>query len=317
MLAGLFEQRANLARTQRHEGALEVSALGGDEIDARLLSQRLGKERLAVAGRPLENDALDRPHAQASRSTGVLEHAHNLAHLALEAVHAGDVVERHARLAHDLERVAAVACQLVYRNSKGAENEGVEQEVDECVHHIAGVGRACDLRTTHKQALLEVGRVGVVRAVQRVRLVILQREKHAVLGNLRLVDLLLRHLCGKFLIRHGSRRGLPQRPNQRRDRHDQARSGNKRAFVQVQAPLCLLCLRRAGSRHRQMSFPRSRHLTVTGMPRRIHTPTHDTPTIFCFFLMWQTRFETRAPVASILSHNHTARASPHTKEGPP
>ena len=257
MLACLLEKRANLARTQRHERALEIGSLGGDEVDAGLLGQRLGKERLAVAGRPLEHDTLDRPHAQTPCGGRVFEHAHDLAHLALEAIHARDVVKRHARLAHDLERVAAIARQLVYRNSKGAKNEGVEQEVDKRVHHIARIGRTCDLRPANKQALLEVGRVGIVRAVQGMRLVVLEGEVHAVLGNLRLVDLLLGHLLGKFLVRHGSRGGLPQRPYQHGDRCDCAHHRNDRAPVQAHARLCLLrllCLRRAGCRHGQRPF---------------------------------------------------------------
>ena len=257
MLARLFEKRANLARTQRHERALEIGSLGGDEVDARLLGQRLGKERLAVAGRSLEHDALDRPHAQTPCGGRVLEHAHDLAHLALEAIHARDVVKRHARLAHDLERVATIARQLVYRNSKGTENEGVEQEVDERVHHIARIGRACDLCPANKQAFLEVGRVGVVRAIQGMRLVVFDGEIHAVLGNLRLVDLLLGHLLGKFLVCHGSRRGLPQRPYQHDNRCDCAHNRNDRAPVQAHARLCLLCLlclRRAGCRHGQRPF---------------------------------------------------------------
>ena len=92
VLAGLLEQPPDARGAQAGEHLDERGGRLGEELGAGLLGHGLGEQRLAGAGRPVEQDALGHARAEVAEALGVLEELDHLAQLVLGLVGAGHVV---------------------------------------------------------------------------------------------------------------------------------------------------------------------------------------------------------------------------------
>ena len=124
VLARLREQLAHALRAHAHEQLHEVAARHADERHVRLARRRLHQQRLARARRTREDGALHvtatmRRHlgelgAELGVLVAVLQEVDKLHDLRLRLVDARHVLERHARVLHDLDRLVAHAHRLVH-----------------------------------------------------------------------------------------------------------------------------------------------------------------------------------------------------------
>ena len=105
VLLGLLEEVAHAGGADADEHLDEVRAGDREERHARLTRDRAGQQRLAGAGRPVEQHALGDPRAERLELLRVLEELLDLVQLLDRLVHARDVAER------DLRRVDAT-CRL-------------------------------------------------------------------------------------------------------------------------------------------------------------------------------------------------------------
>ena len=91
VLARLFEQLADPGGAEAGEHLDEGGGALRVELGARLLRDRLGEQRLAGAGRSVEQDALRHACAQLLEALGMAEEVDDLPQLLLRLVDAGDV----------------------------------------------------------------------------------------------------------------------------------------------------------------------------------------------------------------------------------
>ena len=102
LLLGLFEEIPDAACAHAHVELHKVRAGDGQKLHPGLPGHRPGKERLAGAGRPHQENALGDPRAQAGEAVGLLEKLHHFPELLLLLVGAG-----HVGKGHDLSVAAA------------------------------------------------------------------------------------------------------------------------------------------------------------------------------------------------------------------
>ena len=95
--ARLLEQVADAAGADADEHLHEVGTGDAEEADAGLAGDRAGEQRLAGAGRTDEQDALGDAGADLLEPLGHAQEVDDLGDLLLDAVVAGDVVERGRR----------------------------------------------------------------------------------------------------------------------------------------------------------------------------------------------------------------------------
>ena len=132
VLLRLLEQVADAAGADPDEHLDEVRAGDREEGDAGLAGDGAGEQRLAGAGRPVEQDALGDPGAERLELLRVLEELLDLVQLLHRLVDPGDVaegdlrrVDRHplrARLA-EVHHPRAAALHLVHQEDPEAEEE--------------------------------------------------------------------------------------------------------------------------------------------------------------------------------------------------
>ena len=103
LVLGLREQVAYPRRADADEHLHEVRAAEAEERHPGFPRDRLGKERLAGAGRPHEQDAFRDLSSEAAISLGPLEKVHDLHQLAPRFVDTGHVIEGHAGAALDVD----------------------------------------------------------------------------------------------------------------------------------------------------------------------------------------------------------------------
>ena len=94
VLLGLLEQVADAARADADEHLDEVGARDGEEGHAGLARDGARQQRLAGAGRPVQQHALGDARPQRLELLGVLEELLDLVELLDRLVRAGDVAER-------------------------------------------------------------------------------------------------------------------------------------------------------------------------------------------------------------------------------
>ena len=138
-LLRLLEQVADARGADADEHLDEVRAGDGEERHARLAGDGAREQRLAGAGRPVEQDALRDPRAERLELLRVLEELLDLVQLLDRLVHAGDVLEadlrrvgRHplrARLA-EAHHLRAAALDLVHQEDPEADQEHERQQRD-------------------------------------------------------------------------------------------------------------------------------------------------------------------------------------------
>ena len=100
VLLGLLEEVAHAGGADADEHLDEVRARDREERHARLTRDRAGQQRLAGAGRPVEQDALRDPRAERLELLRVLEELLDLVQLLDGLVDARDVAERDLRRVH-------------------------------------------------------------------------------------------------------------------------------------------------------------------------------------------------------------------------
>ena len=136
-LLGLLEQVAHARGADADEHLDEVGAGDREERHARLAGDRAREQRLAGAGRPVEQHALRDPRAERLELLRVLEELLDLLKLLDRLVHAGDVLEadlrrvgRHALRAAlaEAHHLRAAALHLVHQEDPEAEQEHERQQ---------------------------------------------------------------------------------------------------------------------------------------------------------------------------------------------
>jgi hypothetical protein len=107
MLAGLAEQAADAGGAKAGEHLDERGRRLREELRAGLLGDGLGEQRLAGAGRPVQEDALGDLRAEPLEPLLVAQELHDLLKLVLGLVDAGDVVpaDLQVGLRLDLDRL--------------------------------------------------------------------------------------------------------------------------------------------------------------------------------------------------------------------
>ena len=93
VLAGDREQPADAGGTEAGEHLHEGSGRLGEELGAGLVGDGLGEQRLAGAGRPVQEDPLGHLRAEGLELPGVAQELDDLLELSLGVVDAGDVRE--------------------------------------------------------------------------------------------------------------------------------------------------------------------------------------------------------------------------------
>ena len=136
-LLGLLEQVADARGADADEHLDEVRARDREERDARLAGDGAREQRLAGAGRPVEQHALRDPRAERLELLRALEELLDLLQLLDRLVHAGHVLEadlrrvrRHplrARLA-EAHHLRAAALHLVHQEDPEADQQQDRQE---------------------------------------------------------------------------------------------------------------------------------------------------------------------------------------------
>ena len=139
-LLRLLEEVADARGADADEHLDEVGARDREERHAGLAGDRAREQRLAGAGRPVEQDALRDPRAERLELLRVLEELLDLVQLLDRLVRAGDVLEgdlrrvgRHplgAALA-EAHHLRAAALHLVHEEDPEADEEDERQEVGE------------------------------------------------------------------------------------------------------------------------------------------------------------------------------------------
>ena len=139
-LLRLLEEVAHAACADADEHLDEVGARDREERHARLAGDRAREQRLAGAGRPVEQDALRDPRAERLELLRVLEELLDLLQLLDRLLDAGDVLEadlrrvrRHplrARLA-EAHHLRAAALHLVHQEDPEAEQEHEREQARE------------------------------------------------------------------------------------------------------------------------------------------------------------------------------------------
>ena len=173
VLLRLLEEVADAAGADADEHLDEVRAGDREERDAGLAGDGAGEQRLAGAGRAVEQDALRDPGAERLELLRVLEELLDLVQLLHRLVDPGDVaegdlrrVDRHPlglRLA-EVHHPRAAALHLVHQEDPEAEEEQEGQDVGEQREQAGAAGavdRGLDVVALEQvdQALLGVGRV--------------------------------------------------------------------------------------------------------------------------------------------------------------
>ena len=174
VLFGLLEEVADAAGADADEHLDEVRAGDREEGDAGLAGDGAGEQRLAGAGRAVEQDALGDAGAERLEFLRVLEEFLDLLQLLHRLVDPGDVaegdfrrVDRHPlrfRFA-EVHHPRAAALHLVHQEDPEAEEEDEGQDVGEQREQAGAAGPVDDrLRrwlwsSWFDQALLGVGRV--------------------------------------------------------------------------------------------------------------------------------------------------------------
>ena len=139
-LLGLLEEVAHARGADADEHLDEVGAGDGEERHAGLAGDRAREQRLARAGRPVEEHALGDARAERLELLRVLEELLDLVQLLDRLVHAGDVLEgdlrrvgRHALGAAlaEAHHLRAAALHLVHQEDPEAEEEDERQQVRE------------------------------------------------------------------------------------------------------------------------------------------------------------------------------------------
>ena len=140
VLLGLLEEVADAAGADADEHLDEVRAGDREERDARLAGDGAGEQRLAGAGRPVEQHALGDPGAERLELLRVLEELLDLVQLLHGLVGAGDVaegdlggVDRHPlglRLA-EVHDPRAAALHLVHQEDPEGEDQDEGKDVGE------------------------------------------------------------------------------------------------------------------------------------------------------------------------------------------
>ena len=154
VLLGLLEEVADAAGADPDEHLDEVGAGDREERHAGLTGDRPREQRLAGAGRPVEQHALRDAGAERLEALGVLEELLDLVQLLNGLVDPGDVaegdlggVDRHPlrpRLA-EAHHARAAALHLVHEEDPEPEEEEERQDVGED-REEARAARALDLR---------------------------------------------------------------------------------------------------------------------------------------------------------------------------
>ena len=103
VLAGGLEELADARRAHAGEHLDEARRRLREERGAALVRDRLRQQRLAGAGRPVEEDALGHARAEGRELLGLAQELHDLAQLVLRLVRAGHVDPAHARVAVGLD----------------------------------------------------------------------------------------------------------------------------------------------------------------------------------------------------------------------
>ena len=139
-LLRLLEEVAHARGADADEHLDEVGAGDREERDARLAGDRAREQRLAGAGRPVQEHALRDPRAERLELLRVLEELLDLVQLLDRLVRAGDVLERDLRRVgrHALRaalpeahHLRAAALHLVHEEDPEPDQEDERQEVDE------------------------------------------------------------------------------------------------------------------------------------------------------------------------------------------
>ena len=163
VLLGLLEQVADPAGADTDEHLDEVGAGDGVERHAGLAGDRAGEQRLAGAGRPVEQHALGDLGADGLELGGLLEELLDLAELLDRLVAAGDVGER--RLRHVLgdqlglglgelhDAAAAAALHVVHQPEEHQDDQHERQErrQDRAEHARLARSRWCTSRSRRRR----------------------------------------------------------------------------------------------------------------------------------------------------------------------
>ncbi len=174
-LLGLLEEVADARGADADEHLDEVRAGDREERHAGLAGDRAREQRLAGAGRPVEQDALGDPRAERLELLRVLEELLDLLELLDRLVHAGHVLEadlrrvrRHplrARLA-EAHHLRAAALHLVHQEDPEPDQQQERQERGDHrrPREAAGALRV-ELDVLRAEQVLELGRRLVGRVV--------------------------------------------------------------------------------------------------------------------------------------------------------
>ncbi len=169
--AGFAEEQLDLHRAEGHQRALEVRAFGGDELHAALLSQCAGEEGLAVSRRAFKDHALDRTDAVLFGFGGRFHVIDDRHQVALDILHAGDILKLHAGMADDLEGVQIGGEQLPEAEKDQPDEEQVEDRVEDGVQAGVFIGMVRDRDAFQQQLFLEAVAARVVGLILRVGIV--------------------------------------------------------------------------------------------------------------------------------------------------
>ena len=206
LLARLAEQPPDARRAEAGEHLDERGRRLGEELGVRLVGHRLGEQRLAGAGRPVQQDALRHLRAELAEALRVAQELHDLAQLVLRLLDAGHVLPPRptAEVGLDLLRLGArheaQHCQTADQRSA---HEDDRQPDDRPVLDVVpgeAAARAGRRRTagTLNESLPSRGRTGWPRRSA-------SRRAAAARGGEDLAERLARAVAGEIARLHGDR----------------------------------------------------------------------------------------------------------------
>ena len=127
VLARLAEQAPDPRRAESREHLDERSRRLGEELRAGLVRDRLGQQRLAGAGRAVQQDALRDLRAELLEALRVAQEVDDLLQLGLRLVGAGNLVP--------LDRAVGVRLDLLRLRPRHQLHHPPEEEHDQCHEH--------------------------------------------------------------------------------------------------------------------------------------------------------------------------------------
>jgi hypothetical protein len=130
-LLGLLEEVAHARGADADDRLDELRGRDREERGLGLAGDRARQQRLAGAGRAVEQHAARDPRAQALVALGVAQEIHDLDELVLGLVDAGDVVEGHARLLIGLHAPRLRAAEAAERAASGRAPREPDEQADE------------------------------------------------------------------------------------------------------------------------------------------------------------------------------------------